>query len=86
MSLSAVRSVLGSALDCMGHDTPRFVPEYSGREASRCEQLLDGGEDADIGLAVTLVFGPCAVAAEEGFERQTRKFFETMLADCRERL
>jgi hypothetical protein len=52
----------------MDHGTPRFVAEYSDGEISRCEQLLDGGEDADIGLAMTLAFGPRAVIAEEGFD------------------
>jgi hypothetical protein len=50
------------------HGTPRLVAEYSDEETSRCEQLLDSGEDADIGLAVTLAFSPRAVIAEEGFD------------------
>jgi hypothetical protein len=33
-----------------------------------CEQLLNGGEDTDIGLTVTLAFGSRAVFAEEGFD------------------
>jgi hypothetical protein len=52
----------------MDRDTPRFVTEYSDGEISRCEQLLDGGEDAYVGIVVTLAFGPRAVIAEEGFD------------------
>ena len=46
----------------------RFVTEYPWRETSRCQQLLDSGENADIGLTVMLAFGPRAVIAEEGFD------------------
>jgi hypothetical protein len=51
----------------MSHGTPRFVTEYPS-ETSRCEQLLDGGEDADVGVIVALAFGPRAVVVEKGLD------------------
>lgn len=41
----------------------RLRPSQRGAEC-----LFEGGENADVGLAVTLVFGPRAVIAEKGFD------------------